>query len=455
MKRKPKLQTIIRYLIGNLLCVTLYVACAASASAQILPPNSYQLTLHSEPGDPWSRGGKHDWFYQVPGAQFFIHGGDLSHNFTFNWLYVVVRSTTSSTDFWSVTVHTPGEMTPGSYSASNFPGSVGINDLDVEGQGGACIGRSGSFTILQLEYEPVDPGNGVYNITRFAATFEQHCYGQPPALRGSVYFNSNGFPPPPKLLMKQRPPLPDATVGSDYSQNFEAEGGTPPYNWTIDSRPLPPGLGLDNNGVIRGVPTTPGKYSFQVIVSDSAPLVTGYPVQINTTTVSITVNPSVFSISDGLPPTATKDIGYAYQFAAHGGSPPYHWSLIDGKLPPGLTLSDGGKLSGIPSSPGMFNFTLRAADSTEQKLEKVYAIKVIDPPHISTATYKAKKRKLVIFGENFDALATLWIDGQEVKPKSHDSESFVVKALSLSPETHDLRVVNPDGGAASVTITVQ
>ena len=86
---------------------------------------------------------------------------------------------------------------------------------------------------------------------------------------------------------------------------------------------------------------------------------------------------------------------------------------------------------------------------------KKYAIKVIDLPRIDSACYKAKKSKLVIAGEKFDEMATLLIDGQAVKPKSHDSESFLVKKLTLTRGAHELRVVNPDGGAAAVMITVE
>ncbi len=45
---------------------------------------------------------------------------------------------------------------------------------------------------------------------------------------------------------------------------------------------------------------------------------------------------------------------YEAQLEARGGTPPYHWSLVEGALPPGLTLSDTGLISGIPAVAGRF-----------------------------------------------------------------------------------------------------
>lgn len=324
--------------------------------------------------------------------------------------------------------------------------------LDVGGLGRGCLTSTGRFTILDVAYQ--GSGNSI-TMTRFAASFEFHCYGLSPALTGTAYYNSNGLPPPPTLLMKQRPAMPSGMVGTEYSQMVEAEGGTPPYIWEIYDGQLPTGLALDANGLISGVPTAIGRYAFTVRVTDSAPIVNGYPNQVRSREFSIVVDPQGFAIEERLPPTALKDINYAFQFGAIGGLPPYEWSLVEGKVPSGLNLANDGKLTGIPNSPGTFTFTLRAGDSAGHQLERQYIIKVVDPPRIANAKYKAVKRKLVIFGEKFDALAALFIDGVEVTPNARDTESFVVKALSLSPGSHDLRVVNPDGGTASVTIIVK
>lgn len=62
-----------------------------------------------------------------------------------------------------------------------------------------------------------------------------------------------------------------AQVGVFYSAQMVASGGTPPYsNFHVIAGALPPGLTLDSTtGVISGIPTTPGFYTFTIEVSDS------------------------------------------------------------------------------------------------------------------------------------------------------------------------------------------
>jgi large repetitive protein len=49
--------------------------------------------------------------------------------------------------------------------------------------------------------------------------------------------------------------------------------------------------------------------------------------------------------------------------ALSGGIPPYTWSVSARWLPPGLSLSPAGVISGSPVLAGAFDFTVQAADS--------------------------------------------------------------------------------------------
>ncbi len=51
---------------------------------------------------------------------------------------------------------------------------------------------------------------------------------------------------------------------------------------------------------------------------------------------------------------------YNQSLTASGGSEPYRFSLSTGSLPPGLTLSQGGQISGTPVAAGTYNFTITA-----------------------------------------------------------------------------------------------
>jgi serine protease len=76
-------------------------------------------------------------------------------------------------------------------------------------------------------------------------------------------------PETPALLVITTASLPQATVGSPYSTTLAANGGTPPYSWSVASGSLPPGLSLAPGGVISGMPTAAGVASFTVQVTDS------------------------------------------------------------------------------------------------------------------------------------------------------------------------------------------
>jgi hypothetical protein len=63
--------------------------------------------------------------------------------------------------------------------------------------------------------------------------------------------------------------LPEATVGSLYSQTIMATGGTGPYTYSTDEVILPAGLVLSSAGVLSGTPLVAGMYTISVTATDS------------------------------------------------------------------------------------------------------------------------------------------------------------------------------------------
>ena len=79
--------------------------------------------------------------------------------------------------------------------------------------------------------------------------------------------------------------LPNATVGTAYDFALQAQGGTEPYNWTCNAQ-MPPGLTLNTNGTISGVPTG------AMIVSNMLFTVTDSVGNGSGVILSITINPA-------------------------------------------------------------------------------------------------------------------------------------------------------------------
>jgi CSLREA domain-containing protein len=63
-------------------------------------------------------------------------------------------------------------------------------------------------------------------------------------------------------------------------------------------------------------------------------------------------------------PSAQVASAYGSALTGAGGARPYTYSITNGALPGGLTLdTSNGQISGVPTSPGTFNFTAQATDA--------------------------------------------------------------------------------------------
>ena len=60
---------------------------------------------------------------------------------------------------------------------------------------------------------------------------------------------------------------------------------------------------------------------------------------------------------------------YTLPLQASGGTSPYAWHMVQGELPPGLKLHPhSGRISGAPTVPGDYRFTVGASDASIPKL---------------------------------------------------------------------------------------
>lgn len=72
-----------------------------------------------------------------------------------------------------------------------------------------------------------------------------------------------------------------------------------------------------------------------------------------------------FIVSTTALPDATANVSYSQTLTAVNGVTPYSWTVFLGFLPPGMTLvSSTGVISGTPTTPGSYVFSVLATDST-------------------------------------------------------------------------------------------
>lgn len=153
--------------------------------------------------------------------------------------------------------------------------------------------------------------------------------------------------------------LANATAGIAYTVALQATGGVAPYNWTITTGALPPGLDLSPDGMISGTPSAGGKFSFTTQVADA-----GNPPLTATANFSITAVVLPVTITTTTLLNGTIDTAYKQSVQVKGGIPPYTWSITSGTLPSWATLNPfTGTISGIPGSTGAANFSVQAVDS--------------------------------------------------------------------------------------------
>lgn len=77
--------------------------------------------------------------------------------------------------------------------------------------------------------------------------------------------------PAPAQLVVVTDTLPQPVAHTPYTVQLVAEGGTPPYSWSIEKGKLPPGLHLDSKaGTLSGVPEAPAELNFTLRITDSA-----------------------------------------------------------------------------------------------------------------------------------------------------------------------------------------
>ncbi|HEX5733951.1 MAG TPA: hypothetical protein VF131_14045 [Blastocatellia bacterium] len=175
--------------------VATYQGVSSVATLNVMPSwqPRYSLSLHRSKSNS---GSEFDRTFTQQDGQFFAvtsFSPDDVPNF-----FIITFSGTENWNLFFSTAQLGIPMQPGSYPKAlraSFapPGHPG---LDISGNGSGCNELMGKFTVFETV---VDHTFTPAQVVSFSGKFKQFCENRPPALTGSIFFNSSEEPSGPAL----------------------------------------------------------------------------------------------------------------------------------------------------------------------------------------------------------------------------------------------------------------
>jgi hypothetical protein len=142
-------------------------------------------------------------------------------------------------------------------------------------------------------------------------------------------------------------------LGTDAKFSVTASGAPPPAcQWQFNGAAI---SGATGTNLLRSAVAFADAGGYGVVLTNVVGAVTSTVAVLTVVCPSVTLNPASL-------PSGTAGLSYSQSLGASGGAAPYSYSVMSGNLPPGLTLSGGGVLTGTPAAVGNFSFTVQAED---------------------------------------------------------------------------------------------
>jgi hypothetical protein len=186
---------------------------------------------------------------------------------------------------------------------------------------------------------------------------------------------------------------PVGETGKPYPNwSFTGAGGCGPalpYQYRLLNSTAPPGLTIDQSGLVHGTPTQEGEFGFWLELSDQDPPEADWcrPETAQRFFV-IKILRGLNIVQQSLSPrAATVNQPYSSQLTTDNPGANVTWSVLTGALPGGITLNTStGLLSGTPTATGDFTFKIQVKDASGTRFDsETYTLSVVEPLAITTA----------------------------------------------------------------------
>ena len=246
--------------------------------------------------------------------------------------------------------------------------------------------------------------------------------------------------------------LPAGQVAVAYSQQLTANGDTP-ITWAVVTGSLPAGLTLNTaTGLISGTPTGAGTFNLTFSATNS----TGSDTKALSIVVAATPATAPTITTTNLPAVA-QNASYNQAVTATGTAP-ITFTLASGSLPAGITLNSAGALTGTPTTPGTYNFTVRADNSAGQATRALsIVVNAVASPGVKVAGLRVSEWKggvrvhRITVADN----SGIGIPGRTVTAVSSDATRVTVTSQATTNANGEasFTIGFVNGGRALITFT--
>ena len=158
----------------------------------------------------------------------------------------------------------------------------------------------------------------------------------------------------------------------------------------------------------------------------------------------------ILTVSPSTLPNAAAAIAYSQTISASGGTAPYTFSLTLGALPPGLSLSSTGVLSGTPTVTGAFSFTITAIDANGCIGSHAYSMNVTAGITFFTPDHGNTNTRVMINGLGFTGASSVTFNGSAAS-FTFLSDTQIRAIVPANATTGKINLTTPAGTTSSAT----